>query len=116
VAESGTDDRFGNVERALWLLTAFRADPASSIDGDWFGSEILRLISADDSAMAMGSLINGLLHTSSMLIDALAEELERPGEEVIARLQRKSRVTKAIARPLRSGSPAVPVDVRQRES
>jgi hypothetical protein len=89
VAESGTDDRFGNMERALWVLTAFRADPASSIEGDWFGTEILRLISADDAAMAVGSLINGLLQTSSVLIDALAEELDRPGEEVIARLRRK---------------------------
>jgi hypothetical protein len=33
VAESGTADRFGNMERALWVLTAFRADPASSIEG-----------------------------------------------------------------------------------
>lgn len=89
MAESGTDDRFGNMERALWVLTAFRADPASSIEGDWFGTEILRLISADDAAMAVGSLINGLLQTSSVLIDALAEELDRPGEEVIARLRRK---------------------------
>ena len=89
MAESGTDDRFGNMERALWVLTAFRADPASSIEGDWFGTEILRLISADDAAMAVGSLINGLLQTSSALIDALAEELDRPGEEVIARLRRK---------------------------
>ena len=89
MAESGTDDRFGNMERALWVLTAFRADPASSIEGDWFGTEILRLISADDSAMAVGSLINGLLQTSSVLIDALAEELDRPGEELIARLRRK---------------------------
>jgi hypothetical protein len=77
------------MERALWVLTAFRADPASSIEGDWFGTEILRLISADDAAMAVGSLINGLLQTSSALIDALAEELDRPGEEVIARLRRK---------------------------
>jgi hypothetical protein len=77
------------MERALWVLTAFRADPASSIEGDWFGTEILRLISADDAAMAVGSLINGLLQTSSVLIDALAEELDRPGEEVIARLRRK---------------------------
>jgi hypothetical protein len=89
VAESDTDDRFGNMERALWLLTAFRADPASSIEGDWFGTEILRLIPADDAAMAVGSLINGLLQTSSVLIDALAEKLDRPGEEVIARLRRK---------------------------
>jgi hypothetical protein len=89
VAESGTDDRFGNMERALWVLTAFRADPASSIEADWFGTEILRLVSADDAAMALGSLINGLLQTSSALIDALAEELDRPGEEVIARLRRK---------------------------
>ena len=89
MAESGTDDRFGNMERALWVLTAFRADPASSIEGDWFGTEILRLISADDAAVAVGSLINGLLQTSSVLIDALAEELDRPGEEVIARLRRK---------------------------
>jgi hypothetical protein len=77
------------MERALWVLTAFRADPASSIEGDWFGAEILRLISADDAAMAVGSLINGLLQTSSALIDALAEELDCPGEEVIARLRRK---------------------------
>ena len=89
MAESDTDDRFGNMERALWVLTAFRADPASSIEGDWFGTEILRRISADDAAMALGSLINGLLQTSSVLIDALAEELDRPGEEVIARLRRK---------------------------
>jgi len=89
VAESGTDDRFGNMERALWVLTAFRADPASSIEGDWFGTEILRRISADDAAMALGSLINGLLQTSSVLIDALAEELDRPVEEVIARLRRE---------------------------
>ena len=74
MAESGTDDRFGNMERALWVLTAFRADPASSIEGDWFGTEILRFVSADDAAMALGSLINGLLQTSSVLIDALAEE------------------------------------------
>jgi hypothetical protein len=59
VAESDTDDRFENMERALWLLTAFRADPALSIEGDWFGTEILRLISADDAAMAVGSLITG---------------------------------------------------------
>jgi hypothetical protein len=89
VAESGTDDRFGNMERALWVLTAFRADPASSIEGDWFGVEILRRISADDTAMAVGSLINGLLHTCSALVDALAEELDCPAEEVIARLRRK---------------------------
>ena len=89
MVESGTDDRFGNMERALWVLTAFRADPASSIEGDWFGTEILRFVSADDAAMALGSLINGLLQTSSALIDALAEELDRPGEEVIARLRRK---------------------------
>jgi hypothetical protein len=89
VAESGTDDRFGNMERALWVLTAFRADPASSIEGDWFGTEILRFVSADDAGMALGSLINGLLQTSSVLIDALAEELDRPGEEVLARLRRK---------------------------
>ena len=89
MAESGTDDRFGNMERALWVLTAFRADPASSIEGDWFGTEILRRISADDAAMALGSLINGLLQTSSVLIDALAEELDRPVEEVIARLRRE---------------------------
>jgi hypothetical protein len=89
MAESGTDDRFGNMERALWVLTAFRADPASRSEGDWFGDEILRLISADDSAMVVGSLINGLLLTSSVLIDALAEELDRTGEEVIARLRRK---------------------------
>jgi hypothetical protein len=88
VAESGTDDRFGNMERALWVLTAFRADPASSIERDWFGTEILRFVSADDAAMALGSLINGLLQTSWLLIDALAEELDRPGEEVIARLRR----------------------------
>jgi hypothetical protein len=78
------------MERALWVLTAFRADPASSIEADWFGIEILRLISADDAAMAMGSLINGLLQTSSILIDALAEELDLPGEEVIGRLRRKN--------------------------
>jgi hypothetical protein len=89
VAESGTDDRFGNMERALWVLTAFRADPASRIEGDWFGTEILRFVSADDAAMALGSLINGLLQTSSALVDALAEELDRPGEEVIARLRRE---------------------------
>ena len=89
MAESDTDDRFGNMERALWVLTAFRADPASSIEGDWFGTEIHRFVSADDSAMALGSLINGLLQTSSVLIDALAEQLDRPGEEVIARLRRK---------------------------
>jgi hypothetical protein len=82
VAESGTGDRFGNMERALWVLTAFRADPASSFEGDWFGIEILRLISANDAAMAVGSLINGLLQTCSALIDALAEELDRPDEEV----------------------------------
>ena len=77
------------MERALWVLTAFRADPASSIEGDWFGTEILRFVSTDDTAMALGSLINGLLQTSSVLIDALAEELDRPGEEVIARLRHK---------------------------
>jgi hypothetical protein len=38
--------------------------------------------------MAVGSLINGLLQTCSALIDALAEELDRPDEEVIARLRR----------------------------
>jgi hypothetical protein len=83
------------MERALWVLTAFRADPASSIEGDWFGTEILRFVSADDAAMALGSLINGLLQTSSVLIDALAEELDRPGEEVIARLRRKIESHKA---------------------
>jgi hypothetical protein len=34
VAESGTDDRFGYMERALWVLTAFRADTASIVEGD----------------------------------------------------------------------------------
>jgi hypothetical protein len=89
VAESGTDDRFGNMERALWVLTAFRADPASSIEGDWFGTEILRFVSADDAGMALGSLINGLLQTSSVLIDALAEEGTRPPQAQNRESQRR---------------------------
>ncbi len=83
-----SDAQYGNMELALWLITAFRADPASSVEDDWFGTEFLRLVSADDVTMVVGSLINGLLHTSSELIDALAEESGLRDEEVIARLRR----------------------------
>jgi hypothetical protein len=83
-----SDAWYGNMELALWLITAFRAGPVSSHEDDWFGTEFLRLISADDATMVVGSLINGLLHTCSELINALAEESDLSDEEVIARLRR----------------------------
>lgn len=35
---------FRDMERALWLLTAFRADNAAPMDNDWFKREFQRLM------------------------------------------------------------------------
>jgi hypothetical protein len=85
-------DEFRNIEHALWLLTAFRAEFDTPLkDNRWLLDEVKKLVQTDDPeeiGAALGRIVNGFIGLTSALVDNLAESTGGTGDEVLAVLRR----------------------------
>jgi hypothetical protein len=80
-------DEFRNVENALALVAAFRAEFTTPLkDGVWVQRQLRRLTSTqtpDETVAELERIVNGCLYLSSALVQGLAECAQRPPEEVL---------------------------------
>jgi hypothetical protein len=85
-------DEFRNIEHALWLLTAFRAEFDTPLrDNQWLEDELKTVVQTDDPeeiAAALGRIVNGFIGLTSALVDNLAESTGSTSEAVLAVLRR----------------------------
>jgi hypothetical protein len=85
-------DEFRNIEHALWLLTAFRAEFDTPLkDNEWLEEELKKVVQTDDPeeiGAALERIVNGFIGLTSALVDNLAESTGDTSEEVLAVLRR----------------------------
>ena len=87
-------DEFRNVERALWLLTAFRTEYEMPLrDNRWLQDELRKFVAfstPEEIGAELGRAVNGFVYLSSILVDALAQVSKRSADEVVALYRRQT--------------------------
>ncbi len=90
--EYAPGDEFRNIEHALWLLTAFRAEFDTPLkDNKWLRDELRKLVQTagpEETEATLGRIVNGFMGLTSALVDNLAESTDSTGDEVLAVLRR----------------------------
>jgi hypothetical protein len=90
-SSSSPDQQLAVIERAVWLLTAWRDRDSPNRD-EWLQAELTRNVGFSTDLDVIGNdfglLIGGLLNLSSILLDQLAGTLEVSGGDVLAAVHR----------------------------
>jgi|SRR5271165_2208852 len=80
-------DEFRNIDQALWLLASYRGTDREPVADVWFQEELSRLLvgrTEEETSAELARLVNGFVHLSSLLLDALVDATQKDPEEIIA--------------------------------